>query len=136
MNSSPAPYPLAMVVCDAIWRDPATGKHFILGCFSAIGAAQFPVVHPRLAVYLAITEGYGTVPIRLRLVTAEAATVLHETEPMPVEFSDPLAIAEVAVQLANLSFAAPGQYRLQLHAGTHFLMERRILVQQVQPPPR
>jgi hypothetical protein len=30
------PYPLAMVVCDAIWLDPATGKRTILGCFSTI----------------------------------------------------------------------------------------------------
>jgi hypothetical protein len=32
----PPPYALALVICDAIWHDPGTGKRTILGCFSSI----------------------------------------------------------------------------------------------------
>lgn len=67
------PYALALVVCDAIWRDPSTGKRTILGCFSAILADEFPATHPGMAVYAAITDGHGTVPIALRLVDADEA---------------------------------------------------------------
>lgn len=115
-----------MVVCDAVWRDPATGKHFIMGCFSAIGAHAFPTVHPTLAVYLSLTEGYGKIPLLLRLVDGESG-ILHELR-IDVDFSDPRAIAEIAMQFQNLNFKAPGEYRLQLHAGDAFVMERRIMV--------
>jgi hypothetical protein len=120
-----------MVICDAVWRDPATGKYFILGCFSAIGAPSFPTAHPSLAVYVAVTEGYGKVPFALKLVDAQTPpTVLHESR-IEVEFGDPRAIAEIAAHVQNLTFAAPGDYRLQLHAGEAFLMERRIAVHEV-----
>ncbi len=120
-----------MVICDAVWRDPATGKYFILGCFSAIGAKAFPTTHPSLAVYVAITEGYGKVPLSLKLVDAQTPpAVLHDSS-IEVEFSDPRAIAEIAVHVQNLTFQAPGDYRLQLHAGETFLMERRISVHDV-----
>ncbi len=135
MTNPPAPpVALAMVICDAVWRDPATGKYFILGCFSAIGATAFPTVHPALAVYVAVTEGYGTVAFALKLVDASTPPlVLHESR-VEVDFTDPRAIAEIAVQVQNLSFAAPGDYRLQLHAGDAFLTERRIAVHAVRPP--
>jgi hypothetical protein len=127
MPTPPAlPVVLAMVVCDAVWRDPATGKYFILGCFSAIGAHVFPTTHPALAVYIGLTEGYGKVPLAVRLVEREGR-VLHESK-LEVEFADPRAIAEIALQFQNLSFASPGEYRLQLHAGDALVLERRIAV--------
>lgn len=35
------PYCLAMVLCDAVHRDPATAKHFVMGTFSSVGATDF-----------------------------------------------------------------------------------------------
>ena len=132
MATPPAlPVVMALVVCDAVWRDPATGKYFILGCFSAIGAHVFPTVHPALAVYIALTEGYGKVSLAVRLVEAEGR-LLHESA-LEVEFSDPRAIAEISLQFHNLSFAIPGEHRLQLHAGDSLVMERRIAVHDLRP---
>jgi hypothetical protein len=127
MVSPPAPpMPLAMVICDAVWRDPATGKYFLLGCFSAIGAHSFPTVHPSLAVYLALTDGYGALPLILRLVDAETRTI-HEAR-VEVDFTDPRAILEIGLNLQHLAFGAAGEYRLQLHAGDTFVLERRLMV--------
>src|SRR6476620_11430153 len=63
-----APYPLAMVVCDGFWRDPYTGKHTLIGTFSAIGGTSFPVVHPIVTVYVALTDGRGKTLLKLQLV--------------------------------------------------------------------
>lgn len=134
MARPPAPpVVLAMVVCDAVWRDPATGKHFLLGCFSAIGSHSFPTVHPALAVYIALTDGYGAAPLVVRLVDPEGRT-LHESR-MEAEFTDPRAILEIGLQVQNLSFEAPGEHRLQLHAGDTFVMERRISVSDLRQRP-
>src|SRR5438876_6706405 len=88
----PPPYALAMVVCDAIWCDPGSGKRTILGCFSAIFAKQFPAVHPIMAVYVALTDGRGKVQIRLQIVD-----VNEERDPIfkgeaEAEFQDPRVI--------------------------------------------
>ena len=107
----PAPYPLAMVVCDAVWCDPGTGKAFLLGCFSGITAVEFPVVHPLLAVYAALTDGRGTVNVNLKLVDSD-----EENDPlfdgqMPVQFDDPRMISELAFHLPGITFPKAGEYR-------------------------
>lgn len=128
----PPPYPLAMVVCDNIHRDPGTGKPFLLGCFSVIHAREFPAVHPLLALYVSVTNGRGTVPFRVQLVD-----VNEERDPIwliedEVEFPDPRVVAEMCFYLTGLTFVEPGEYRFQLFASNEFLMERRILVVHVQ----
>ena len=127
----PAPYPLAMVIADAIWRDPGTGKRTILGCFSLIAAREFPAVHPQLAVYVAITDGRGTVPFRVQMVDME-----EEGEPIfqaegEVQFEDPRSIIEMDFHFAGVTFPHPGEYRIQLFASGEFLLERRIVIQQI-----
>ncbi len=126
-----APYTLAMVIADAIWRDPGTGKRTILGCFSSIAATEFPTVHPQLVVYVAITDGRGDTPIKLQLVDAE-----EEGEPIfqaesEVQFKDPRSIFEMEFHFRAIPFPHPGEYRIQLFASGGFLLERRILVQQI-----
>jgi hypothetical protein len=124
----PPPYALALIVCDAIWRDPATGKHTILGCFSTITAQEFPCTHPVLSVYAAITDGHGTVPIALRLVDVD-----DEEDPVfesssEIAFPDPRTVVELAFGATNITFPHEGEYRLQLRSGSALLMERRILL--------
>jgi hypothetical protein len=125
------PYALGLVVCDAIWRDPTTGKRTILGCFSAIQALSFPAKHPMFSVYAALTSGHGEVPISLRLVDVdEAGPPLVELK-AKAKFEDPRVILEVDFVLMNTVFPGPGEYRLQLRSGETLLMERRIAVLEV-----
>jgi len=45
------PLPLALIVCDHVWREPSTGKITILGAFSAIEASDFPAEFAEIAIY-------------------------------------------------------------------------------------
>ena len=122
------PYPLAIVVCDAIHQDPGTGKRTVLGCFSTIFAREFPVVHPAMALYVALTDGHGKVPIKLRLIDVEEqGDALIEAEG-EVIFPDPRAVLEMDFHLSGVVFPRAGEYRFQLFAGTEALIERRIVV--------
>ena len=130
----PPPYPLAMVISDAIWHDPGSGKRTILGCFSVIFARSFPAAHPIMAVYVAVTNGRGKVPIALQVV----GTVDDEGEEETLfrgegelEFPDPRAVVEIDFHIQGLVFPRRGEYRFQLFAGKEFLMERRLVVEQV-----
>jgi len=88
-----APYPLALVICDYVWRDPGTGKATLLGCFSAVMGPSFPLSVSSLGLYIALTDGRGKIPIRVRIIDAD------ETRPPVVEgeyefeFNDPRMIA-------------------------------------------
>jgi hypothetical protein len=125
------PYALALVVCDAIWRDPGTGKRTILGCFSMIGAKSFPTKHPFMSVYAAVTDAHGIVPITLRLVDVDdSGSPLAEIKVKP-EVEDPRAVLELEFALVNVVFPAPGEYRLQLKSLEVLLLERRIVVMQI-----
>jgi hypothetical protein len=131
----PPPLALALVVCDAIWTDPWTGKRTIIGTFSTIQARHFPAKHPILSVYAAFTDGRGKVPIRLVLVDAN-----EENEPLfsaeaEIEFDDPRVVVELALVSNNVTFPTPGEYRLQLYSGSHPLLERRILLNQLPEAP-
>lgn len=123
-----APYPLAMVIADAVWKDPSTGKLTILGCFSALFVKEFPAVVPSVAVYIALTDAQGRIPIILKLIDAdEERAPVFEAKSM-VEFPDRRAVVQLALAFQNLQLMAPGEYRFQLYAGDEPLMERRILV--------
>jgi len=53
---SEQPQLLAWITCDAIHSDPATGKYTLLGVFSSLRARSFPVTHPRMIWFLALTS--------------------------------------------------------------------------------
>lgn len=127
----PPPSCLAFVIADAIWRDPGTGKRTILGCFSAIHAREFPAAHGQLALYIALTEGRGTVPLEVRLVRVDAEDEEIAKVAADIEFRDPRMILEVDLHVRGLVFPMPGEYRFQVSAQGEFLIERRLVVAQL-----
>jgi hypothetical protein len=131
-SGRPAPMVLAMILCDAIYQDPATKKCTLLGTFSTINARQFPAVHRQLSVHVAMTDGHGKTAIRLMLVGPdESAPPLFSRDGV-IEFGDPRMVAELNFIVTNISFATPGEYRLQILGNDELLMERRLYV--VGPP--
>lgn len=128
-----APYALAMVVCDFVWRDPATGKFTILGTFSTLAALIFPCVQPLMSVFVAITDGRGKTPVKLRLVDADESVPPLFEGMFEVEWSDPRMIMEIAFGVQGVAFPSAGEYRFQLFSGSEPLMERRIVVLESQP---
>src|SRR5579864_1402650 len=121
-----APIPLAMVVCDGFYKDPFTRKHTLIGTLSMLSGPSFPLVHPHLTVYVALTDGHGKSELLLEAVDAE-----DEREPVfrfegPVEFADPRDVIEICFQTGVIQFPEEGEYRLKLFVGGELLMERKI----------
>jgi len=112
------PMVLAMVVCEGIYRDMATGKWTLLGCFSGFGAAAFPCVHPAMVVFVSLTDGRGNPQLRLSLIDAEEEMEPIATAEMPIAFEDPRMVADVVFAFQNLSFPAAGEYRFRLFSGS------------------
>ncbi|MBI1903136.1 MAG: hypothetical protein HYS13_18705 [Planctomycetia bacterium] len=125
---APAPYPLAMVVCDGVWQDPYTKKFTLIGTFSALGGRRFPLIHPIISVFVSLTDGRGKVPCRLQLVDVDEVREPVFELSQELEFADPRVIFEVVFQATGIRFPAPGEYRLKLFARDEFIIERRIIV--------
>ena len=128
----PPPRPLAVGICDLVYRDRGTGKRFILGCFSAIHAAEFPAVHPALGVYVDLTSGRGQVTIKVQIVDTDEAHEPVWVAELEVEFIDPRGVVELDFMAGGLSFPAPGEYRVQVWANSDCLIERRLLINQLE----
>jgi hypothetical protein len=124
---------LAMVLADGVLRDAATGKHFIQGTYAAIFAPEFPWRHAAIVVYVAITNGHGKTPVKMRLVDVDETRDPVFEEETIIEFPDPLVVAELVFVRHGPEFPSPGEYRLQLFGAGEPIKERRI---QVMPTPR
>lgn len=135
-NPVRTPHVLAMIVCDQVIIDVQTGKQSLIGSFSVINTAGFPLTYPSFSVYVALTEGMGETPLRLRLIDVDEGSPPVIDRNLKIRFADPQQICEMHSVFHNTTFRSPGEYRFQLYCGDTPLMERRLLVRQVQPRPR
>ncbi len=127
----PPPIALAMMICDAIWVDPSTGKQTLLGVFSEIGAKEFPVVHPLMAVHVCMTDAEGPVQVKLQLVDADETREPLFMVENELEFPDRRVNMVMTVVMRGVAFPEPGEYRLQLFGRGQFMIERRLVVKKV-----
>jgi hypothetical protein len=128
----PPPDALAIGICDLIYRDRGTGKRFILGCFSALHAREFPAVHPALGVYLDLTNGRGQVALKVQIIDTDEARDPIWVAEQEVDFPDPRMVAEFDFLIGGISFPEPGEYRVQVYASGQFVIERRLLVNKLE----
>jgi hypothetical protein len=104
--------------------------------FSVVHAVRFPVTHPQLCVYVALTEGYGKTDFLIRIVDANDARRPIVEGRGNVDFKNPRAIANLALQFHGLTFPEPGSYRVQLYSDNELLREARMELLKVKPRPR
>lgn len=117
-----------MLVCDAFYKDPATGKGTILGTFSSIGGTEFPLQVAGFTLFMSLTDAHGKVPLKIKVVdAADEGDAIAEVG-VEVEFQDPIVVMDLIMSVGNIIFPSPGEYRLQLYGNDEFVVERRILI--------
>ena len=129
----PPPEVLAMLVCDQIITDRLTNKQSLIGLFSTVHVRQFPATHPQLCVYVMLTEGHGKTEFQIRIVDANDSRPPIVEGRGAVDFKNPRAVANLALQFFGLTFPQPGPYRVQLYSDGELLREARLELQQVKP---
>jgi hypothetical protein len=128
----PPPIALAIGICDLVYRDRGTAKRFIMGCFSALHAHEFPAIHPSLGIYLDLTNGHGQSKIKVQIVDTDQAREPIWVAESEVDFPDPRMVVEADFMIGGLSFPEPGEYRVQVYASDQFVIERRLLVNKLE----
>ena len=133
------PDALSLLVCDQILIDRLTGKTSLIGMFSTIGAARFPIRHPHLCVFASLTDGRGKTPLEIAIVDSEDARPPIVSGTGTLEFKDPRAVASLNLHFNGLVFPEPGEYRVQLKCYGELLREARLMLSKVRRgrgPPR
>ncbi len=133
---TPVPDVLSLLVCDQIITDRLTGKQSLIGMFSTIHAWRFPIIHPHLCVYVALTDGRGKTPLTIRIVDANESRPPVVQGSGTVEFKNPRAVANLALQFQGLRFEEPGEYRIQLLCKEATLRDSRLTMVLAERPPQ
>ena len=127
MHHACMPHVLAMIICDMVIDDRISSKKSLIGLFDAIATTALPCTVNELHVFLALTDGYGTLEARLRCARASNDEELFSTV-QEVRFPDPLAVIELNLGFCGCEFPEAGEYRFQLYAEQTLLCERKFHV--------
>ncbi len=107
------PQLLAWITCDAIYVDPYSGKHTLLGIFSSLKAPKFPVTHPRMIWFLTLTDvgvGDHLLKIRIGLPMGESKQIVDRK----FVSQSPAHRINLINEVKNLEFEEPGNYSIQI----------------------
>lgn len=125
--SLPPPTPIALVLCDNVYRD-RHGKQALVGLFHEIYAQRFPAIHPRMCAYVSITSIRPNTNCSLDIVHAETdATVMELSGPAPKDIG-PNEVWDVVFEFPPVTFPEAGQYYVRFLGNNQVLMQRRFHV--------
>ncbi len=113
------PVLVAILVCDVAVRDPATGKHSLIGIFDRIWAQKFPT-RRTLFLYIKLADAQGRYNLEARFLRSQTGEELVRAKG-EAEISDRLIAADFSIQLPPVEFPAEGRYEFQVWANEVFL---------------
>ena len=123
------PQLLTWIICDAVHIDQATGKHYLLGCFSNLRARKFPAVHPRMIWFLTLTD-LKPGSHQLALSYGRDMESLRKIVDRPFESKNPLDKINLINELHNLRFEEPGAYQILIEVDNDPLLVNSLVVSQ------
>ena len=112
MSEREKPILLSMSLCDQVIRDQQTHKLSLINLFNELRAKHFPCTHPRLYVYVCLTNGRGNCEGTLALVDIDANRTIARLSG-PITFRSPLQVVEMSFELNALAFPRAGTYRFE-----------------------
>jgi len=131
MSDVPVPTVLAMLLCDSVIVDQMTNKKSLIGVFQDLNAPVFPA-QTNCSLYVRLADAVGAYALRIRFVDLNGEVLVNEFPPINATFTDPLAPAEVAVNIVGLQVPGEGKYEFQLYADEIYLSRITMRANRVQ----
>ena len=114
-----------MIVCDKIITEAGTNNKTIISTFNNINAKAVPCIHPRIAVFVALTNTTGEKQIELVLKKDDRNIVKLGGK---ANFPDQNHVVELIFNLRNCVFPEQGRYSFEVYADSEYIFERRFNV--------
>ena len=121
------PMCVALVICDDVIEDRRTGNKSLIGLFNNISTAQFPALHPRMFLVASLTSGRGAWPFSFRITAPSGRELMRMQD--TVEFTNPLAVHDLVVEVRSLPIEEEGVYFVDLLVGETQTANRRFTAQ-------
>jgi len=121
------PIGIALIICDRVITDAQTKEKTLVGTFNRISARAFPCVHPRMSIFVAVTNGRGPTNAHVRCVNETTGDVVFEANG-PITFKDPNHVVEMNFQLGNVVFPKPGLHGVEFLCDGEIILQRRFQV--------
>jgi hypothetical protein len=117
------PIGIALLICDRVITDAVTHEKTLVSTFNQILAKSCPCVHPRMTIFVAVTNGRGPTEAEIRCVNeADEQSVVFGMNGT-ISFPDPNHVVEMSFRFNNVTFSKPG-----LH-GVEFLCDGELVLQ-------
>jgi hypothetical protein len=130
----PKPSPIALVVCDALYRSEPGGKAALVGLFNTLAASRMPATHPQMCVYVAVTDVRPSTRFRLVVEHGESGRQIVVAPAQPPQTVNATTICDLQFMLQGVTFPEPGRYFIQFWADDFLLMQRPFDVVLIQQP--
>jgi hypothetical protein len=127
----PLPVGLALVICESFARCP-NGNLNLGGVLNRIESDAFPLLLPRLCVYLALTDIRPRCQCKIDIIDGESDEPILsgiEFEAPQVQQAMGTGVCEIAIDFAPFPFSRPGVYLVRLFANEQMLLQRSIVVE-------
>lgn len=122
---SEKPLGIALIICDRVITDALTQEKTLVASITNLRAARFPARHPRLTVFVALTNGNGQADCEIKCVneTEKGEPVFGMKGIVP--FTTPMEVVELAFQFNNLTFPKPGLHSIEFLCDGEIVLQRR-----------
>jgi hypothetical protein len=121
---------VSIVICDDVFHDKVTNKMALWGTFNSISAVSAPVIHPRMNVFLAVTNGRGTKNVSVSIVNAKKNAPIIEIAG-PMQFSGPLEVYDLNLSLLGVPFPEFGKYWVEVKDDGRIVGQRPFFVNKI-----
>ncbi len=120
----------ALLACDHVIQDAATGKKSLIGIFDRIWTHGFPTQHPQLFLYAKFVGGSPQDKLTAIWRVLGPRGTQQDFPAGEVSIS-PEGMAELVAQFGGIPFPGPGIYRFVLLLNGHEQGDVRIGVEQI-----
>jgi len=132
--SKEIPIGVALMLCDRVITDAVTQEKTLVATFSQLHSVSFPCMHPRLTVFVAITNGRGTIDTEVRCINETEQNSVVFAMKGAIQFNNPNDVVEMGFQFNNLVFQKPGLHSIQFLCEGELILQRRFQLSIFKPP--
>lgn len=131
MAGAEKPIGIALLICDRVIADAVTHEKTLVSTFNQILAKSFPCVHPRMTIFVAITNGRGPTQAEIRCVNESDDNTRVFGMKGPISFPDPIHVVEISFCFNNVHFAKPGLHSVEFLCDGELVLQSRFQVSMV-----
>ncbi len=134
MDKPEKPLGIALIICDRVITDAKTQEKTLVATFNRIMAEGFPCLHPRMSIFVAVTNGRGVTSTQLQCVTEDHKDEVVFRLDGSITFPDPTHVVEMSFQMNNITFNKPGLHSIEFFCEGELILQSRFEVLKLTKP--